>query len=887
MRVLQLYLEGTGYIFQWGDLLFMTLALLWVLPILSSPFPQRHTLPIRHLLHWLKTHWNHPTTTTCTLTLPPLKTLLAILTTGLIPSGIACFTLHISTEWLIITTLWFTVAITTRGKALGFVFYWLILITAIALGYPNAQWEWVEATLLTTAIATAWYAWTQPAPTRQPIHQWYTTLSLWTLRLLILWITIALIAVLISIFLGEQQFTPYAITAFLETNWQEAYEYIMAHHAHITLTLGGTLFLLSASWLWTRIEHSRKRPPLPPSLTRANTLLAFCLFLLSPIGRMDFLRDLYQGYNLYAQAIQQFYQMKQHFQTQQNVPVEPLTPHTQHDTSEVYILLLGESHNKWFTGLYDFILNTTPRLYQRYLRGELIRFRHVFSSETHTSLQVPILLTLAGCLDSTPWSHYPSLIRLFQSAGFYTVWISNQSKYGTFVVIIALFAEEADTTIWMTHHTRKILGLKVSQAHYDSVLFQPLYHWLHTSPRPLFIVVHLLGNHSLYEHRYPPQWAYYHDPQTHSQTLISTYLNSIRYLDFILDSMLTIIEQSGAPALVWYIADHSEELFLKRLHSTANFDFEMTQVPVFVWATPSWRQRHPHRWQTLHQLAQHILPADYLSGALLGSAGYQTPLLPTSHNPWTNPNLPWQQCRVAKQGYAITDPKNIYLWTEILTPWIQRCDTIGCQILVPIQWTGEIGFALYHGIQGIFLTYSEGPYHSAYPTLPIDSVHTLWLIRYLAHRYLLPHTPADSSTPPARRFHIYVSVPNATAYHQIQTFYAQIQDSFPSLSLHPVCPEGKDWCQPTDSLTCLLGTYTTTSNCLWIPASQFSHVADHFTGRQLIMIDPKHYIGEKDHTEILKRLFAQMKQGQGILLKMRTPYEKLQWQHLTAITPNP
>ncbi len=880
MNLLQLYLEGTGYLLQWGDLLFITLALLWTLPLLSSLWlPRRPTARIQHFLRWVKTHWNQPATTHCTLTLPPLKTLIPILCTGLIPMGITAFALQISTEWLIITTLWFTVGIVTRGKALGFVFYWLILVSAIALGYPTARWEWVEATFLTTALATAWYAWNCPARTRQRIRQWYTTLSLWTLRLLILWLTIALIAVLISIFLGEQQFTPYAITAFLETNWQEAYEYIMTHDAHITLILGGTLFLLSASWLWIRIERSRRHhPPLPSTLTRVNTLLAFCLFLLSPIGRMDFLRDLYQGYNLYAQAIHQFHQMKQHFQTQQNIPIEPLTPHIQHDTSEVYILLLGESHNKWFTGLYDFILNTTPRLYQRYLRGELIRFRHVFSSETHTSLQVPILLTLAGCLDTTPWSHYPSLIQLFQNAGFYTVWISNQSKYGTFVVIIGLFAEEADTTVWMTHHTRMILGVKMPRAHYDSVLFQPLYHWLHTGPRPLFIVVHLLGNHSLYEHRYPPHFTYYHDPQTHNQTLLSTYLNSIRYLDFVLDSMLTIIDQSGAPALVWYIADHSEELFLKRLHSTANFDFEMTQVPVFVWATPSWRQRHPDRWQTLHHLAQHILPADYLIGPILGSAGYQTPLLPETHNPWVNPHLPWQQCRVAKQGYAVTDPKNIYLWTEILTPWIQKCDTSQCQIIVPIRWIGEIGFALYHGVQGIYLPYIARGKHSAYPTLPVDSVATPWLIRYLAHRY--QHLSPYSRT-------IYVAVQDSHAYRQILTLHHALKDSFPAITVIPVCPEEETrWCTPSNPHTCIRGT-STSSHCLWVNASHFLNIADRFTGNQLIMINERYALGEKDHVPTLKRLFSQLQPGQGILLNMRTPYEKLQWQHLTAITPNP
>ena len=67
-----------------------------------------------------------------------------------------------------------------------------------------------------------------------------------------------------------------------------------------------------------------------------------------------------------------------------------------------------------------------------------------------------------------------------------------------------------------------------------------------------------------------------------------------------------------------YFADHSEEVFNKKGHHPAVFDFIMTEIPLVFAASNSWRKEFSGHWEQLVNNRKKILTNDLIFETVLG-----------------------------------------------------------------------------------------------------------------------------------------------------------------------------------------------------------------------------------------------------------------------------
>ena len=174
----------------------------------------------------------------------------------------------------------------------------------------------------------------------------------------------------------------------------------------------------------------------------------------------------------------------------------------------------------------------------------------------------------------------PSLVKLFSNAGYRTAWISNQAALGSDDSPVSVYAKQADYR-WFARTLSRYGSIPT-----DDTLLPRFREQLKGDLADRFIVVHLFGSHEEFARRYPPEQA----------LLPDAYDNSIRYTDSILHDIITeLAALPGENALV-YVADHGLKLGEcdgRSEHYDAKGSYE---VPLYLWASPTWRQNHREHW---------------------------------------------------------------------------------------------------------------------------------------------------------------------------------------------------------------------------------------------------------------------------------------------------
>lgn len=247
----------------------------------------------------------------------------------------------------------------------------------------------------------------------------------------------------------------------------------------------------------------------------------------------------------------------------------------------IYVLVIGETSraDNWQLGGYD--RPTNPRLSRR---DNLVWFGKTLSESNTTHKSVPLLMSplTADTFGDSIYS-VRSVIDAFNEAGFSTAWLSNQQRNGA---IIDFFGEEADTAHFLVDDGAHHLDMDLCPA-LERVIEA-------RGDEPLFAVLHTYGSHFKYCERYPrghETFGPVRDMQASSANraeLVDAYDNSICYVDAVLDSIAGILEGSGRPAAMLYLADHGEDIFddsrERFLHASPTPTYWQLHVPMLVWA---------------------------------------------------------------------------------------------------------------------------------------------------------------------------------------------------------------------------------------------------------------------------------------------------------------
>lgn len=303
------------------------------------------------------------------------------------------------------------------------------------------------------------------------------------------------------------------------------------------------------------------------------------------------------------------------------------------DGAEVLVLVIGESSraDRWQLGGYG--RATNPRLAKE---PNGVFLRNVISRSVSTRSAVPALVSRRPVVDDAGRPNAqvePSVLVALAEAGYATAWFSNQG------------ATEVDAPV--TFHARDAQDLRfLNPASYaergslDERLLAPLEAALARGGRQA-IVLHTLGSHFNYAHRYPPAFEHFtpslatpgraFDRATSTAEEVSNaYDNSIVYTDHVLAEVIARLAAGGRRAALLFVSDHGEDLYEKGCfgiglvrNSAASF-----RVPAYVWVSPALSAARPALLPALQRMASRPQASDFVVDTLLDLARVRLPSVP-------------------------------------------------------------------------------------------------------------------------------------------------------------------------------------------------------------------------------------------------------------------
>lgn len=289
------------------------------------------------------------------------------------------------------------------------------------------------------------------------------------------------------------------------------------------------------------------------------------------------------------------------------------------------VWIIGESINRNNMSLYGYARNTTPMLDA--MRGDLIVFRDVVSSEPATMSSLMKMLTPADLSDPQAWSSKPDMVMLAKEAGYKTFWISNQVPNDGW---LGLVSGRADEQLFINR------GAGRGENNYDGNLLPGLEQALSNPARKKFIVVHLLGAHPTYEMRYPQGFAKFEDAHDLvSEQLANAgrslwvrrqrdeYDNAIAYNDFVVANMLKRVMHSNPnhSASVLFSSDHAQEVGHTRDHAGQSVaDASGYEIPMFMWTRSFLAKSGDEKAQLEHRPYQ----TDHLEHTMMALLGIES-----------------------------------------------------------------------------------------------------------------------------------------------------------------------------------------------------------------------------------------------------------------------
>ena len=323
------------------------------------------------------------------------------------------------------------------------------------------------------------------------------------------------------------------------------------------------------------------------------------------------------------QYLQKLAEKSRNFRFQASQPAD--APATQ-----TVLMVIGESsrYDRW--SLNGYRRPTNPLLAQE---SNLVSLRDMITAVSATRLSVPIIVSRKpATLGLQAGFSEKSFLSAYKEAGFKTFWLSNQMSFGSFDTPVSVFAKEADVTEFLN------LGGFTNNSSLDSVLQAPLQRALADASPKKLIVLHTLGNHWNYSHRYPAEFdrwqpsLYGIDNPAYTDldnkpALNNSYDNSILYTDAILASFIEQLKGRSEITSMMYVSDHGQTLYdgsCKLAFHGHNTQFEF-HIPALVWYSDAYREQYPDKVAQLKKHQKARLSTENVFHSLLDMADIRYP----------------------------------------------------------------------------------------------------------------------------------------------------------------------------------------------------------------------------------------------------------------------
>lgn len=276
-------------------------------------------------------------------------------------------------------------------------------------------------------------------------------------------------------------------------------------------------------------------------------------------------------------------------------------PHPEAVTSRpdpvTLMVVIGESASRAHLSAYGYPLPTSPWLASA--RDSVVLFADAIGSSATTAGNMERILTFKND-DATEgdWWKYPTVIDLFNVAGYKTFWLSNQERTGIWSNASGVIAASANVIDYISADNSEDVIL----SRHDDVMIPHVEKALADSAGKKLIFVHLMGSHTKYSQRFPRArnriagtdiMRTFRRPWIDNKkaAVVADYDNSIRFTDSILHVFADTLARLADPAMMIYFSDHGENVYDDR--DFIGRDVRYVEVPMFIYMNAAFRHRHP------------------------------------------------------------------------------------------------------------------------------------------------------------------------------------------------------------------------------------------------------------------------------------------------------
>lgn len=511
--------------------------------------------------------------------------------------------------------------------------------------------------------------------------RYFKLMRLWALLLALL---LALTCVLFEYYFAlDIHMSFYDIGALMQTNFHEALSFVREFMispwsiASFVVTLlitllGGYLMELRARQLVSKIKlKPNTHPHLGIRPTRRSRYLTTGGLVLCLLGTVICCEEL----TLIKYSLR-FMREVQHsidYVTSVKPMAAKVVPAHKEQQGELYVLVIGESQNRDYMGLYHPLFATTPQLEASLTPEQSIIFTQAHSCFTHTvpALAYALSNQLMGTTQSANLAQivtpdYTPLSAVLKGAQIKSFWLSNQNAKGISDIDTTMLARTFDGTKFMTEYDYERPKL-------DGVLlpeFQQLLQGLDPKANHL-LVVHLMGTHGLYEQRYPQEYARFSpDELTHGQIgalatahapELSFYLNATYYNDYVLSELIAAARAHPNFMGLLFFSDHADQPPYGHIYTL--YHPGMTHIPMFFTFSEQYAARYREKVERLRARRDEFFVNDRIYDLILDlmdvrSEAYR-PELSLAH-PDFQP-LTWDDARMPDGQNSMADP-DYQLW---------------------------------------------------------------------------------------------------------------------------------------------------------------------------------------------------------------------------------
>jgi glucan phosphoethanolaminetransferase (alkaline phosphatase superfamily) len=261
-------------------------------------------------------------------------------------------------------------------------------------------------------------------------------------------------------------------------------------------------------------------------------------------------------------------------------------------------------------------------------------------------------MTRATRENMAPATSETSFISLFRKTGFYTLWVSEQGKYGLGAqrTQISSISGESEVEVFNDKNfsfaaSRRNLDSPDSSLYVNELeaYFQSQ---TRSSSRKMLAVFHMAGSHFPYHWRYTPPFRKYAPtcpdvlPQLCPRgALINSYDNSILYTDFFIAGVIDTLRDKNA--ILFYLSDHGEYLgeHGRFLHGQETSDAELRHVPMFVWTSDTFSRLYPGKVRHMREKQALGLRQEFLFHSILDCSDIESPVI----NQKSSVCAPWDE----------------------------------------------------------------------------------------------------------------------------------------------------------------------------------------------------------------------------------------------------